>query len=341
MTDSRHDSWDAPGLLPPSEPKRVARYRRLQSWYREVQLGAPAGKFGSYDPLGSYLDPKAVKQQRDLNFLHPSAYEHAETRSIEVQAEGGALDPTRLFHNMLSSMPMCFNLFGAMRGEHDAFLPVFTSLFDDEATAISEIVCEWAPPDADARIGDRTAFDAVIFYEAGDQKRFIGIETKYTEPFSRRVYESQRYTDVTAGCGWFVHPESAADSLKGPKSNQLWRNVLLAAALDSSGQHGRGSVAVVALDGDSGAETAVELVGSTLADSHIDRLRLVSIETVLAAIDAMAPELSWWATSFRRRYLRGDLPDDPSAARDPLGPVLGRPIFDTQAAARASSAGTG
>ena len=31
--------WDDPRLLWPKEPPRKARYRALQSWYREIRLG--------------------------------------------------------------------------------------------------------------------------------------------------------------------------------------------------------------------------------------------------------------------------------------------------------------
>lgn len=37
--------WDDPRYQPTGEPSRIARYRRLQSWYREVQLGAEAGPY--------------------------------------------------------------------------------------------------------------------------------------------------------------------------------------------------------------------------------------------------------------------------------------------------------
>lgn len=333
-------SWEAPGMLPGAEPARVARYRRLQSWYRAVQLDAPAGKFMSYEALGSWLHEGAVKKQRDLNFLHPSAFDHAEARKDEVRVEGGSLDPKRLFHNMLSSMPLCFNLFGAMRSEPD-FLAVFQDLFDKEATSISEIICEWAPPDGDARLGDRTAFDAVVFYEVDGGTRFLGVETKYTESFSPKEYaanESNRYAEVTRDSGWFADPERALLTLKGTKSNQLWRNVMLASQLEQHGSRGDGSVAVVALRNDAAAGKAMEIVGPALSPERQDRLRSVAIEDILDAVDVHAPSLGWWASSFRRRYVDFRLPDDPAASRDPLGPIAGRSISATAGAARAAQA---
>jgi hypothetical protein len=41
------------------------------------------------------------------------------------------------------------------------------------------------------------------------------------------------------------------------------------------------------------------------------------------------------ASSFRRRYVDFRLPDDPTASRDPLGPVAGRSFGATAAIARA------
>jgi len=292
----------------------------------------------AYAQLGSWLHPDAVRLQRDLNFLHPAAYQHAEQRSIDVQKEGGSLEPKRLFHNMLSSMPMCFNLFGAMRGE-PGFLPVFQRLFDPRANAILDVVCEWTPAEPDDRLGDRTAFDAVVFYETADGPAFFGIETKYTEPFSRKVYqpsEVNRYREVTHESGWFAAPATAIENLQGPASNQLWRNTMLAARLEQCGHHGRGSVAVVALADDPGATKACDIVVPALTDSHVDRLRLVTAQEILAVTEQVVPDLSWWVTSFRRRYVDHSLPGRSAehGGHDPLGPVMGRSIADTATAAR-------
>ncbi len=300
-----------------------------------MQFGAPAGRFSTYQQLGSYLHKDAVKKQRDLNFLHPDAHQHAEDRAKVVPGQGGSLESTRLFHNMLSSMPLCFNLFGAMRAE-PGFLKVFKALFDDQASAITEILCEWAPEGKEAKIGDRTAFDAVVFYTANGEQRFCGIETKYTEPFSQTLSKNlPEYDDVMHHSGWFHDPDAGVQ-LRARASDQLWRNVMLAAKLDHVGSRGRGSVTVVALGDDKGAEKAVEIVGGALSDSHADRLRSVSIEQILETTEELAPDLGWWATSFRRRYVEAGLPDDPSAARDPLGPQLGRTLVETAGLARAS-----
>lgn len=295
--------WNVDALFPENEPARVAKYRRLQSWYRERVLRARPGAFMNYEALGSYLHADEIKDRPDLNFLNGAAFAHAEEREAQVKLEGGTLEPNRLRQNLLSSMPLCFNLFGALLGEPE-FLDLFRVLFDADAIRILDVVCEWAPQPPSEHLADRTAFDAVVFYETGVGPRFFGIETKYTEPFSAKEYESERYTAVTRESGWFSHPEQAIVELNGRKSNQLWRNVLLAASVEMRGEHGAGSVAVVALADDNGAAAAMEIVAPALEPG---KLRFVSIESMLDAADEL-PALAGWSASFRQRYV-GPLPD--------------------------------
>ena len=331
--------WDDPRYQPTGEPARIARYRRLQSWYREVQLGVEPGPYpkrvvdGVARPtdklgLGSMLRAEDVAVQPDLNFIDPAAHEHALRRIAEVPGENGTLEAGRLQHNLLSSMPLCFNLFGALGASQRRapFLDLFRLLFDPMATSITDVICEWAPRIEDGNIGDRTAFDAVIFYETCEGPAFLGIETKYTEPFSQAISDLDRrprYAEVTRSCGWFEDPEGALARLNTRKANQLWRNLLLAAALDAGGSRGRGGVAVVALDGDSGAEAAMEAVTAELRSGESHRMHAVTLEAIVAAVPEVAPSLEGWAERFRRRYLDVGQPDDPAAGADPSGPRFG------------------
>ncbi|WP_426571321.1 PGN_0703 family putative restriction endonuclease [Aquihabitans sp. McL0605] len=314
-------------LLPASEPSRIARYRRLQSWYREVQLGARPGQWPGRPAgtlLGSMLSADDVGVQPDLNFLHPAAFEHACERIKDVPGENGALDPVRLTHNMLSSMPLCFNLFAAISSE-PGFLALFQRLFDPAATAVDRLVCEWAPPPSQ-HLQDRTAFDAIVFYERADGPAFVGVETKYTEPFSQREYgPTDSYRRATADCGWFHDPLSAPDRLKAARSNQLWRNVMLAASLEINGTYGRGSVAVVALDRDPGAAKACDALADELNPTGRQRLCSVSLESIVGAARDLDADLAGWADHFDRRYLDTGAVER-AEGPDPTGPRLGRPL---------------
>lgn len=292
--------WDDPSIFPVKESGRIAKYRRHQSWYRENVLKASPGAYASYPALGSYLDSDVVRFDPSLNFLSAEAEEHAVDRAAVVKSEQGALDPVRLRSNMLSSMPLCFNLFGSMREEPAAFLTLFRELFDPAASTIRDIICEYAPQPPSQFLGDRTAFDAIVFYETAEGPRFMGIETKYTEPFSATEYDTDRYQEVTTTSGWFKDPQSARNALRGRASNQLWRNLMLAAALEQRGDFGRGAVAVVALDGDAGAAAAIGILRQSLTDQS--RLVRAPLDAIVAAA-AVIPDLAAWSTAFRLRYL--------------------------------------
>lgn len=268
------------------------------------------------------LPAELVQQQPDLNFLDPSAYRHAERRIAEVRQEGGTLDEDRLRRNLLSSMPLCFNIFGAL-GTHPAFPALIrTTGLDDSAHHVDEVICEWAPQPASAHLGDRSAFDALVRYRAEDgSRRFIGVETKYTETFSPTEYERDEYVRVTRGSGWFKPGAEAA--LVGSATNQLWRTVMLAASVESTGHLGRGSVLVLTLEDDEDAAACVATVRSHLTDES--RLQHVTYEHLVEACGWTGdPDLEAWARRFRLRYL--DVEVIEVRDTDPHGPRLGEQL---------------
>lgn len=284
-----------------SEPKLVARYRRLQSWYRETELGVPPGPSTGGGIVGSSL---AKGLDPALNFLTPAAYQHAQERMVAVQNEGGTLAPDRLVRNMLSSMPLCFNIFGSLR-TMEGFAELLAVTIDPEASSVTDTVCEWAPPKAE-HLNDRSAFDAIVRYEtAAGEQRFLGVETKYTETFSPRKYENERYQPLTETCGWFV-PE-AFNALSASPAKQLWRTVMLAASYTkSSGAQGR--AVVLSLAEDTKAAAAVQQVKEQL--THPARLVHVTLERLVQAASSNGdPAVVDWAERFQHRYLRPERAD--------------------------------
>lgn len=287
---------------------RMRRYRLLQSWYRETVLDARPGTYvprgGEERPLGSLLHVDDVARREDLNFVSPDIGAYTRARAAEVMESGGTLEEKRLFHNMLSSMPLCFNLFGALRTTLEAQLPLVRACFDPEAVQVELIECEWIPVDPASTVGDRTAFDAAVVTRRADGSRhLVGVETKYTEPFSKtrygaRAHDAGRYRAVHDGSGWFT-PQSH-DGLTSSATNQLWRNCLLAAASERSGEFDSASVAVVAVSDDRHAVRAIEGVTAGMTDPA--RCRLVSLDSIVATASRL-PELASWSAAFERRYL--------------------------------------
>ena len=291
-------AWNSAELQVKGDSSRVARYRRHQSRFREQELHVGPGPRPRSPKLrvGNTLDTAAVAANPRLNFIDDDAYRHAIRRSAEVKAEGGTLEPDRLFQNLMSSMPMCFNLFGSI-GTAPAFLDLVRELFDPEAVEIDEVKCEVKPTDA---LGDRTAFDAIVWYRtARGEPRFLGIETKYTEPFSQRVYDNTTYREVTDASSWFT--TDAAEELHGSATNQLWRGLMLA-SLTEGATASEGRYVVVTPADDDTAREVVELAARHLTDPS--RLSWVTLEQIVACARRLGDHrLSAWAEAFASRYL--------------------------------------
>ena len=298
--DSDDLRWNDPALAIKSDTRWRARYRSLQSWYRETVLRVRPGKDSRAIVRGNMLPAEAVAKRPGLNFLTDAIAVYARTRAEEVKAEGGTLDPDRLFRNMLSSMPLCFNLFGALRDYPDAAANALSATLDLDIRRVFNIVVEWAP-DPGLHVHDRTAFDAIIRYSTGDgRSAFLGIETKYTEPFSPKRYCSDRYVEVTDD------PEAgfrkdAWRRLQAPVTNQLWRNALLAHSLRRTSEYDRGLVVVISCEGDSAAARAIAGLSAELHESA-SLLRFTTYEALINVLISN-PESSSWAQKFRRRYL--------------------------------------
>jgi hypothetical protein len=302
--------WDDPQLRVGSDSSWVAQQRQQQSWWRQTILQAQAGPAGRRAAVGSSLKPEDVRDQPWLNFLNCAAYRHALHRTAEVRATAGTLDRDRLFRNLLSSMPLAFNVFGALR-EEDAFVELVQRTWAPEASEILGVQCEWSPrPKADY-LDDNTAFDAAIWFVDDKGRRcLLGIEVKYTEAFSPKPYFTNRYRRMTRDSGWFRR--GASERLKASATNQMWRNTMLAASVELQGDVDRALVGTLSLDGDRGVQRAVDGLTAELTDDS--RLRPVTLSDLVHQAESV-PELASWAAAFAARYLE-----------DPLGPVSAAPV---------------
>jgi hypothetical protein len=207
----------------------TARMRFHQSWYRSNVLKVPYGtgpKPSNTTWFGNMLT--YADGERGLNFLAPHIFELAKRR---LAIKKGVIDPFRLFCNMLSSQPMCFNLFGPLVDNLELATHLVQALLPDEIQTVSRVQFEYAPEPGRDYLNDRTAFDAFIsFIRPDNQPGFIGIETRLVEAFSAKVYNSPRYHH------WTEHPLSpwpaeARPRLLSIEVNQLWRDHLLAVAM--------------------------------------------------------------------------------------------------------------
>jgi hypothetical protein len=275
-----------------------------QSWYRATVLGAPFGRGpspGSKTEYGNMLT--AEDAEKGLNFLTPDIFAAVQRRLAEA---GGLIEEFRLMRNMLSSQPLCFNLFGHLGLHLDLATRLMDALFPGEVKRVTRVVVEHAPEPKAEYLNDRTAFDAFIEYVGHDDRpAFLGIETKLTEPFSPKVYDTAEYHR------WMRGPNSPwRDGVIGRlleiRHNQLWRDHLLAiATLDHpASPYSRGRLMLLRHPGDKNcADSARSYQGllqpgdGTFVDMPLNRL-----VDWIATLDLDGGHAGW-LEAFRLRYL--------------------------------------
>lgn len=206
------------------------RARVLQSMWRQ-ERGIPCGEHhGSKGPrpLGSRL-PMPWAQDTLANF-------HTEAIRYLVRVEvcgsddnsGKLYGKPRIFNDLLSSQPLCFNLFGELTSDLPLASAVVNSMTDGRFTAVTKIDFEWSPGRRESRyLNDRSAFDVFLRCRtAAGGKGFIGIEVKYHENLKGPPGEHKKRYEEVANVMECFKPDIAP--LKKSPMQQIWRDHLLA-----------------------------------------------------------------------------------------------------------------
>jgi hypothetical protein len=153
----------------------------------------------------------------------------ASTLAARGRESGGKIDERRLYNNLLSSQPLVFNFFGRLKQD----LALATELVHALIPVVEEVTdvqFEFAP----AGWIDNSAFDVALVVRAGGQKGLLGLECKFTEPFSPTPYWKTAYGDIARASGAFA---AADETCASPRFNQLFRNQLIAEHLVLTGEY--------------------------------------------------------------------------------------------------------
>lgn len=281
----------------------TSRMRLHQSWYRSEVLRVPFGTGPgrtNTNHYGNMLDAAAAAQ--GANFLTPQIFEVAKRRI----AESSGVEPFRCLHNMLSSQPMCFNLFGPLVDDLELATRVLRATFPGEVEKVEQVAIEHAPQPIADYLGDGTSFDAFIDYLRPDGSRaFLGIETKLTDQFSAQSYDRPRYRELTehADSAWLV---TSWPNLADIRWNQLWRNQLLVQAIlqHKTSSYAAGRLMLVRHPLDEACSVIVKEYRSMLArsDSFID----MPLDALVAKWEPTLAEMGErvWMDRFIARYVR-------------------------------------
>jgi hypothetical protein len=208
--------------------------RLLQAKWRKKK-GYPIGKSKNGTIYGNYVEKKFAKET-GCNFLTEKIWMIAKNEMNKAKNTRAFYDEERMIDNLLSSQPLCFNVFGEFLDRKEVLLKILNDLKPNLMDKINDIKFEYSPGRGDKRYtGDGTAFDAFIEYEKNNEKCFLGIEVKYAE-FPERKDAAERnfnnhpeYRTITENCGLFQ--PGIIDGIKKPPFSQIWRDHLLSISL--------------------------------------------------------------------------------------------------------------
>jgi hypothetical protein len=209
----------------PEESGFKKRMRLHQGWWRTNVLIEEPGlhpKESTENICNTILNGIVSKK----NFLSENAIRSIDqTLSDRKDHEAGLMEPDRLFNNLLSSQPLCFNFFGELNADRNFGLKVLQSFYPN-LTKLRRVVFEYAPIENFTK--DNSAFDIAFEVEINNKFGLIGWECKYTDTFSAKEYDKKAYREIFSKSNSFI---GDFDELKKSRTNQLFRNQLIAEAL--------------------------------------------------------------------------------------------------------------
>jgi hypothetical protein len=280
-----------------SDSEYQARARLLQSLWRErhrLEAGLHSGR-----PLGSRLAmPDA--QQRLTNFLTETARTAVRREMAGLRGSGKLIKAPRIYDDLLSSQPLCFNLFAELQVDLPLATKVFAALHP-RVREVTKVEFEWSPGRGDKRYtGDRSAFDVFVEFLTvgrGSPRGFLGIEVKYHE----------RLRDKPSARAMGVFAALDAPALRKAPLQQIWRDHLLAGSLLQFEPAGFSEGAFVFLYPRLNVHCAdaVRAYRQHLCEREDEpSFREWHLETVIEALRGASAGA--WAEEFHRRYLDFD-----------------------------------
>ena len=174
----------------PGDPK-MTKYKRMTRLYQALwrernghQIGTQPHRIEmgkKYRLLGNCMNLDYSKET-GANFLSDKIIAAVNNR-LSFKEPHQMIDEDRLWCNLLSSMPLCFNLFGYFRENLEAATSAVKNWWPNTPGGVSEIRFEWSPGRMNSEyLNNKSAFDAAFILHLDNSSRgIIGVETKYHE----------------------------------------------------------------------------------------------------------------------------------------------------------------
>ncbi len=169
-------------------------------------------------------------EAKNLNFYDEDIFDYAGKR-VKNKIKEETIKSDRLFNNLLSSMPLTFNLFfplmQLLKTDPQKASSLVASLFPSwKVATVERIEIEFIPLPITDYTNDKSAMDAVIFFTDKDGgQNIIAIEVKYTDSLgTNKATENDEKYYAAKDSGYFT-TEGLIEIDKG--CTQIFRNFLL------------------------------------------------------------------------------------------------------------------
>lgn len=296
----------------------------LQSKYRfdnnepcgETTVSVPDGVDSNGKPLRKKVRKAYghIVQNGDIenkNFFDVDIFEYAKKRVREKKREE-TIKADRLFNNLLSSMPLTFNLFyplmQLLEKDNQKTTEVIASLFPEyDIAKVDKIDIEFIPTPITDYTNDKSAMDAVIFFTDKKQdKNIIAIEVKYTDNLGTNKAADNTLKYLAAKqCNLFTD-----EGLKKINNGctQIFRNFLLTEKYRMVHGLANSYNIILAPKNHPTTETEINSIKKYFKDSSPkDKLVKRDLEQFTAVIALHIPdEMKPWIEWFKNRYLSFD-----------------------------------
>lgn len=262
----------------------------------------------SPDANGSCLSVAAGDSGR--NFLTPGIWSAVQQRMLHGEP-GNLIEPGRLKRNMLSSQPMCFNLFLPQALSTRLATRIWRRILPHEVMEVVEVKVEHSPGRGNPQwSGDSSSFDAFVKYQrTNGEFGFLAIETKYTDTFSN-TNSLHPYSRALAWLPLLFSPEGLRNLANGSPT-ELLRTHLLAASLLNTAltepiygvRFTHGYYLVLHAQSDLECATVLRRYEAGLAEAGRQTYASLSLEAFCAIVGSVAAgRESAWIRKFRERY---------------------------------------
>lgn len=290
----------------PFDTRFRAAARLLQAIWREdrdLPVGSYVNEAGKRRKIGSRISDSAG--EAGGNFLNADIA-YVARREVAYREPGAMMDEERLSTNLLSSMPLVFNLFAPWVGsleQASCFLREMLPGFSGEATAI---LFEHSPGRGNPNFtGDYSAFDALVRYvDPSGRRGFVAIEVKYSEsmrePIRERTAEEMAHYDaLSVRTGLYV--DAAASKLRTNPLRQLWREHMLGQSMIDNRLYDEGYLVLVSPELNCQTQQAADLYTSHLNPAADGKVQFVNL-TLEDAIETIRLTDPVHADALYRRY---------------------------------------